>query len=47
MSNPYVDNFIMTVIDNSQSNRWDDAVLEWEIYDCEEDSWNETSCICG
>ncbi|GLB26591.1 hypothetical protein LXJ15735_28320 [Lacrimispora xylanolytica] len=47
MSNPYVDSLIMTVIDNSISNNWEDAVLEWEVYDCEEDSLNETSCICG
>jgi len=35
------------VLDNSQSNTWDAAVLEWEINDCEEDESLESSCICG
>lgn len=26
---------------------WDSAVLEWEVYDCEEDETLESSCICG
>ena len=27
----------MTVIDNSELDCWEDAVLEWDIDDCEED----------
>lgn len=47
MSNAYVDNLIKAVIDNSQSSTWDAAVLEWEINNCEEDEFQESSCICG
>lgn len=47
MSSAYVENLIKSVIDNSQSNTWDLSVLEWEIEDCEEDEYLESSCICG
>lgn len=35
------------VIENSNSDVWDNAVLEWEIDDCEEDESLASSCICG
>ncbi|GGA82368.1 hypothetical protein [Staphylococcus muscae] len=35
------------MIDSSESNAWNDAVQEWEIYDVEEDEHNSSSCICG
>ena len=43
----YVKNLIMIVIRNSESDVWQEAVTEWEIYDCVEyDSCSE-ACICG
>ena len=33
----YVRRLIMTVINNSKSDNWQEAVTEWEIYDCEEE----------
>ncbi|GLC31137.1 hypothetical protein [Clostridium omnivorum] len=35
------------VIDNSVARYWNEAVYEWEIVDCIEDDYNESSCICG
>jgi len=35
------------VIESSNSDVWDTAVLEWEIDDCEEDESLASSCICG
>lgn len=37
----------MTVINNSKSDNWQEAVTEWEIYDCEEDENCSEECICG
>lgn len=43
----YYRNLIQRVIDNSEASTWESAVLEWEIFDCEEDETLESSCICG
>lgn len=43
----YYRNLIQRVIKNSVSDIWDNAVLEWEVFDCEEDETLEASCICG
>lgn len=43
----YYRNLIQRVIDNSEASTWENAVLEWEIFDCEEDETLESSCICG
>lgn len=43
----YVRKLIMTVINNSESDNWQEAVTEWEIYDCEEDDRCSEECICG
>ena len=43
----YMENLIFRVIDESEANSWNDAVLEWEIIDCEEDDELSLSCICG
>lgn len=43
----YVKNLVMTVIENSEGEYWDDAVTEWEIEDCEEDDSCSSECICG
>ena len=43
----YYRNLIQRVIDNSDAPDWEDAVLEWEVYDCEEDETLQSSCICG
>lgn len=47
MESTYVKNLILKVIYNSESDEWDGAVTEWEIYDCEEDETCSEECICG
>lgn len=47
MNNDYYTNLIKTVIDNSESNNWENAVYEWEIIDRQEDENQATACICG
>lgn len=47
MNNKYFTNLIKTVIDNSESNNWENAVLEWDIIDNQEDEYQSTPCICG
>ena len=41
------ENLKKAIIDNSVSNNWQDAVLEWTLIDTEEDEQNESQCICG
>lgn len=43
----YYDNLIQTVLDNSESKEWENAVHEWEVFDCVEDYECSTVCICG
>lgn len=43
----YYENFIQTVLDNSESKEWENAVHEWEVFDCDEDYECSTVCICG
>ncbi len=43
----YSENLIQAVIDNSNSNKWYDAVLEWDIEDCIEDETCSGTCVCG
>lgn len=45
--NAYVDNLISTVIQASEADTWEAAVLEWEITDCVEDPSCTSTCICG
>lgn len=47
MSSIYYENLIKQVLDNSNSNIWSMAVLEWEVADCKEDAELQSSCICG
>ena len=47
MGSSYYERLIKTVIDKSNSNSWDTAVYEWEIFDCIEDNFSQSSCICG
>jgi hypothetical protein len=47
MEGTYVKNLICKVIDKSESNNWDNAVMEWKIIDCEEDEKCSEICICG
>ncbi|MDE7201347.1 MAG: hypothetical protein K2O91_05435 [Lachnospiraceae bacterium] len=47
VGNTYFNNLIVTVINASESDEWQDAVGEWEIYDCEEDEDCCSTCICG
>lgn len=47
IENTYVRKLIMTVINNSESDNWQEAVTEWKIYDCEEDDSCSEECICG
>ena len=46
-SNQYYENLIKRVIELSESNIWERAVLEWEIFDCEIDDTMSESCVCG
>ena len=43
----YMENLIFRVMEKSESTTWDEAVLEWEIVDCEEDDELSLSCVCG
>jgi len=43
----YYQNLIKRVVDSSEATTWDAAVLEWEVYDCEEDEELLSSCVCG
>ena len=43
----YVEKLIMQVINNSYSDNWQEAVKEWEIYNCKEDEKCLEKCICG
>lgn len=45
MENSYYKNLMMTVIRSSESDNWKDAVVEWDIDDCEEDLRDATSLI--
>lgn len=47
MDNAYVSNLIVTVIEHSDGEYWEDAVTEWEIDDCEEDVSCSSECVCG
>lgn len=38
---------MMTVIRSSESDNWKDAVVEWDIDDCEEDLSCSSECVCG
>ena len=41
------ENLKRTIIDNSTSKDWKNAVLEWSLVDTEEDEDSESTCICG
>lgn len=43
----YQENLIITVINNSESDNWEDAVKEWNIVDVEEDLDCAGQCTCG
>ncbi|SEF11286.1 hypothetical protein SAMN04489740_4087 [Arthrobacter alpinus] len=43
----YIDTLIRTVIDASEASTWSDAVLEWTIYNLEEDPRGQGVCVCG
>ena len=43
----YTKNLIEPIVKASVSDRWETAVLEWDICDCEEDESAETNCMCG
>lgn len=47
MGNSYYKNLIMTVVRCSESDNWQDAVVEWDIEDCEEDLSCLSECVCG
>jgi hypothetical protein len=47
MASAYVNNLIKRVLDASFGNTWEEAVLEWEIIDCEEDESCTSVCVCG
>lgn len=43
----YYKHLIKVVIENSERDNWQQAVLEWIVDDCEEDDTLESSCICS
>ncbi len=43
----YTKNLIEPIVEASVSDRWETAVLEWDICNCEEDESAETNCMCG
>ena len=43
----YYDKLIKVVINASESKTWKEAVQEWDIFDCEEDEYCSSDCICG
>lgn len=47
MDSSYIRNLICRVINKSEGDKWEDAVMEWEIIDCEEDERSTEICICG
>lgn len=47
LDNSYYKNLMMTVVRSSESDNWQDAVIEWDIYDCEEDLSCSSECVCG
>ncbi len=48
MSKTYTENFIRTVLRNSDDSEcWEAAVQEWSITDVIEDEELESTCICG
>lgn len=34
MENKYVKNLVYAVIEKSEADNWEDAVLEWDFFDC-------------
>lgn len=47
LNSPYYRNLIKQVVDNSEASAWEEAIFEWEVFDCEEDESLIASCICG
>lgn len=47
MASSYYNNLLKKVLDASESNDWESAVREWEIFDCEEDESGSSFCLCG
>lgn len=47
MKSSYYERLIKTIINLSESKIWERAVLEWEVYDCEEDPYLCSTCVCG
>lgn len=43
----YYENLIQTVVNKSDAYDWSSAVLEWSVYDVEEDEDLAESCVCG
>lgn len=42
----YYENLIKVVIEASEADTWELAVLEWEIVDCTEDESLSSQCVC-
>lgn len=43
----YTENLIIPIVEASLSTNWEEAVLEWDICDCQEDETAQTDCMCG
>lgn len=47
MISSYSEILLGTVIEMSNSDSWESAVLEWNVVDVKEDETSNSSCICG
>lgn len=47
MYDVYYQNLINRIMMSSSSKNWAFAVNEWRIYDCVEDAYAQSTCVCG
>jgi len=45
VKNRSIKNLVFAVIEKSDANNWEDAVLEWDLIDCEEDESLSSYCV--
>ena len=47
MTSYYYQNLIKSVLEASTTDKWEIAVREWDIVDCQEDEKHLSECVCG
>ena len=47
MASYYYQNLIKSVLEASTTDKWEIAVREWDIVDCQEDEKHLSECVCG